>query len=396
MHSSTSRRHRRNWQRYVFVNLGVAIFTIFFIYKTSELNKNEWFYTKLRLSSRSATACTTGTAATTTDTTELPIGIEMEYLFPNTRVDTLDDDESSLGHLNAVQTALSRANLSSVVLVDDEEDETTAKKWQIYREHNGFELVSPVLSRMCSWQPILGFVMDAMARHGVGTHVLHTNFHASIDATGRSLSQIRDVYKNTMAVEKALDVIRDCPKRADHSFKSLSVRQQFDSLQHGYQALDACFLRDDWECMVEKTAEAVRYKLGQTEYYHIINVRFGWEEINVVVEDDEAKKNETKKNETTTQQQPNEWLYDGWRGWPVRIEFRGQRAQTDGKFVVAWVQLLHNLVQASYDGIVLDPVERTADQEWKAMFDELIRNDDLRHYLEEHRRQGGGEEGRTT
>lgn len=290
----------------------------------------------------------------------LVFGIELEYLFPNTTVYTLDDDDQARDRLSDVTDALKKVNITSIEFVNKimaRKSKTPAHAWKIVREWAGFELVSPPLTTL---QPVRA-AMSAMKEHGVGSHVLRTNFHTSIDATNQSMDQVRNLYKNFMAVEEALDTLRDCPQRADNNFKSLSVRQQFKTLQEGYSVLDSC--GDYFYCLVEK-AESVTAKEYDGDYIHQAHLRYDWKEL--------AK--EEGSGETR------------YAIWPKRLEFRGQQASTDAVFVTTWIKLIHNLVKSSFDGIVLEPKERTVDEAWNALFDELIRNDSVRASCEKRRR----------
>jgi hypothetical protein len=299
----------------------------------------------------------------------LRVGVEMEYLFPNTT--ELNDDDEAKDRLEAVQASMKQVGIESLVFTDKDKQPNSNEAWEIVREHGGFELVSPILTRL---QP-LKRAMQAMHHHSVGTDVMYTNFHTSIDATNRTFDQVRNVYKNFMAVEEVLDTLRDCEKQGDHSLKSLSIRKQFHTLKQGYVAVDAC-RTGDYDCLVE-TAEGVAYGCGDCNYYHLVNLRYDWEEINDVVEEDDDKPE--KK----------------YRMWPERLEFRGQRGNSNPDFVASWVLLLHNLVKASYDGIVLEPtftsIDRSEDQAWDDLFTHLIRNDQLRVHMQKYRGLNGND-----
>lgn len=274
-------------------------------------------------------------------------GIELEYLFPNTTVHTLDDDDDDVARdqLEAVTNALKKVHLTSIEYISKKKarGRTPAHAWKIVRNRAGFELVSPPLTALQSIEADL----SAMKKRGVGTYIIK--------------NQVRNVYKNFMAVEEALDMLRDCPQRADNSFKSLGIWQQLNTLQEGYSVLDSC--HDYFYCLVEK-AESVSEKHDGGDWYHLVNLRYDWEEL-----DNEDGSNETK-----------------YSIWPKRIEFRGQQASTDGVFVSSWVHLIHNMVKSSFDGIVLEPKERTVEEAWNVLFDKLIRNNSLGANCEKRRR----------
>jgi len=297
------------------------------------------------------------------DTLSLPFGVEMEYLFPNTTVSSVRHRDYAWDRMKEIQAALTAVNVSSEVFLSKTLSKVSnVSKWKIVREHTGFELVSPIYTSPEAIKPVL----DAMRSIRVQTHVTQTNLHVSIDATNRTVDDIRNVYKNFISAETALDEIRDFPQRANHSAKSLSLRQQFQSVSEAYEKLDGC--HEDFFCLWD-TAQTF-----ESPYFHLVDLRLDWKEL-------EQNNDNSTTNETAADKDAK------YNVWSERIEFRGQQSSLDTNFVSSWVWLMHNLVKSSFDGIVMPPQEQTVEEAWVALFHELIRDSKLGDYFEKRRSQ---------
>ena len=74
----------------------------------------------------------------------------------------------------------------------------------------------------------------------VKTHPKYTNIHTSVDASNATIHQIRNVFKNFICVEQALDDLRDPLQQASAYRKSMSIAQPFPGAPQAFSALDAC------------------------------------------------------------------------------------------------------------------------------------------------------------
>lgn len=207
----------------------------------------------------------------------------------------------------------------------------------IVSENGGFELVSPIGPTVDAVETVL----QAMQELKVGILSSESQLHVCIDARNKSLSQIRNVYKNFILVEKALDQVRHKDFRAGHSLKTASLANHMprDKL---LSQLDSC---NDIPCL--KAVAQPKPK----PFLYVMNLR--------------------------RQGPHNQREY-----YPSRIEFRGQQSPLDAKFILSWVRLLQKFVQSSFDGIQMSREKHTVDEAWTELFDKLIRDEDLGQYFD--------------
>ena len=60
-----------------------------------------------------------------------------------------------------------------------------------------------------------------------------------------------------------------------------------------------------------------------------------------------------------------------------RIEFRGCQSTFDSDLAIAWLNLGRSIVDASYAGTVLEPKERSREESWVSLFNEIVQDKEL-------------------
>lgn len=195
----------------------------------------------------------------------------------------------------------------------------------------GFEMVSPILSGK-EGLAIVGEIMEAMKDYQVELSK-NTDFHVHVDATGRTVEEVRNAWKNFIFFEDALDTFQPPNHRGNRNPWMQSIGAHFYSIQDAYNQLDQC---DSLDCL---------YELAQPETPMGARVH--------------------KLNMSP-------------HGDSMSLEFRGHHSTYSKDEAMNWVLLATNLVQKSFDGIVADPTKTfaTASAKAKYMFSLLFDPDD--------------------
>ena len=220
------------------------------------------------------------------------------------------------------------------VIIADRKTESLGS-WKMASERSGIEIASPLSPSYSQIQRLLAVV----GASGFVVHPELTIAHINIDARNRTVSQTRNVYKNIMAVEKALDQFR-YPRKTAVAGEAKSLVESFASVQEAYASMD------------NSTTFSSHIVLGDQE---------------------SVSKKKTHRRVTVglkLREREEEML-------PNTFEFRGLEASLDPAVAISWLELALKILSESYAGHVLAPVERTAEEAHDALFVELVRDKKL-------------------
>lgn len=274
-------------------------------------------------------------------------GLEIAFIFPMAIYDNLDIfDDQKTQKLWKLVNKLETVGIPAIV---GNRDTKSLSSWKLILERQGFEVASPLSP---SYDQIERLI-TVIKRAGCGAHPELGAMHINIDARGRTLQETANVYKNTMAVEQAFDLIRSPRRMSAVSGKAKSLIAEFNSsIQRGYASIDAS------ETYASQIALGIQQ--ADSELFH----RRKRYKVGLKIAQDE------KTNSTT----------------PQTFEFRGLEASLDPGVTVAWLKLATKFIAESYAGNVLPPIiNRTADEAWSALFGQLIQDDALEAFFRKRR-----------
>lgn len=229
------------------------------------------------------------------------------------------------------------------------------KAWKIQWERFGFEVASPIAPSFHDIELMMTVVRD----FGCFVHPELTSMHINIDARGRSLGEARNVYKNILAVEPALDHLRFTKKSTVLGGEANNMGEVFhNSLEEAYHSLDKS---SSFQSLIH---------LGQSYESEEVDTETG-----TVVEEQQVKYKvgmKLKANGTLTS--------------PKTFEFRGLETSFDPKVAISWLKLGIALIGTSYEGNVLEPLQRSDDETWSALFGNLVTDESLEQYFRYRRK----------
>jgi hypothetical protein len=215
-------------------------------------------------------------------------------------------------------------------------------KWKLQRERHGFEIASPLAPSFDEIRVVLSVLKD----FGCFVHPNFTAMHINIDAHDRSMMEMRNVYKNLIAVEGALDLLRFTNQSAKLGGAADGMVSRFNSTRQAYESLD------------DTTSFQSLLGLGLKES--------NMTKLHPMLRSSYKVGMRLKENGTL----------------PRTIEFRGLEASLDPSVPISWLKLCMRLIQMSYTGHVLQPLERSTSEAWSSLFEDLVHDHD--HVLQEY------------
>eukprot|EP00527_Entomoneis_sp_CCMP2396_P004627 CAMPEP_0198151966 /NCGR_PEP_ID=MMETSP1443-20131203/57885_1 /TAXON_ID=186043 /ORGANISM="Entomoneis sp., Strain CCMP2396" /LENGTH=347 /DNA_ID=CAMNT_0043817829 /DNA_START=172 /DNA_END=1212 /DNA_ORIENTATION=+ len=279
----------------------------------------------------------------------LHYGVEMAYLFPFELYQNVTDYDVLIARkenlLKEMAATLREAGVPARFF--EEVNKVSMNQWKLGLERSGFEVASPLSPPFEHIERLVKVMKD----FGCWVHPRFTLMHINVDARNRTVEETRNVYKNIISVEPALDMfrIRD-PFELGGRAKELGA--EFGSVQEAYASLDSS---ESFQSHIELG----KSKGSDEGYYCRHRYRVG------------LKLDEDEENE--------EMISDSF-------EFRLWQPSMDPAAPVAWIKLATSLVEASYSGHVLPPVKKTAEEAWSVLFNELVKDSSLEEFFLGHRK----------
>jgi len=264
----------------------------------------------------------------TEDLLPLNFGTEFEYIFPDSAL-SLSDDEK-IASLNAIM--VKHGVKARFYDYKASHEVGAVPQWKIVPDEslvNGFEVVSPPISDLNQVRSVL----NAMKDYGAQLSEV-TDFHVHVDATGKSVEQIRNVLKNFIMFEAVMDATQPPNHQGNSNVWMQSNSAHFVNPATAYTAFDEC---EDLACLYDTSQPAT----GLGPRVHKLN------------------------------------LAD--HGDSVTLEFRGHHGTLEASEVAAWVKMLNMFVQSSFGGKVAPLVTAAlpAMDRMNVFFDLLLNSDDM-------------------
>lgn len=278
-------------------------------------------------------------------TPNITYGIELAFLFPAAIYQNVSTKREWKDRKNELLYEIaSKLEQTGVPTKFFGKDEKQAKgdKWKYWRlktERGGFEAASPLSPR---FDEITKFVLTVRDHLYCLVHPQMNIMHINVDARNATLQQARNVYKNAMAVEPALELFS--PIDPYHlGGKAMPLSMNFSSVQQAYQSLDASdeFSKLIWLGLPNWNSDhwRIRYRVALK-----------------LSRDDHRI--------------------------PQAFEFR-ILGSSNPAVDIAWIKLATRLVEESYSGHVLEPKERSTEEAVAALFDELLNEPLLLEFFQE-------------
>ena len=165
-----------------------------------------------------------------------------------------------------------------------------------------------------------------------------TAFHINIDATNRSMEHVKNVYKNYIAVEEAIESFRSSTY-SNIPGDAVSLKKRFGpGVKQAYEELE----------------KPRHFPYPQFNYQTKADGSI--EKRRSVARSVLSLKMNSDTNKTRN------------------FEFRGIQGTHNFEVVWAWIQFARQFVAASYAGVVLEPKERTLEEQWDVLFNTLIQD----------------------
>jgi len=257
---------------------------------------------------------------------DLNFGIELEYIFPESALVQTDDQKI----VGLVEILKQHGVPGKFYGYEESHKVGITPQWKIVPDEsltNGFEIVSPPINNIDQVRKVL----DAMKKYG-STVSETTDFHVHVDATNRSVEEVRNVLKNFIVFESTMDLAQPTNHRGNSNVWMQSNSAHFDSPASAYSTFDEC---ETLQCLYFTNQPAT----GLGSRVHKLNLA----------------------------EHPNS----------VTLEFRGHHGTLESGEVASWVKFLTVFVRRSFEGVVADskagrmsPTDRMA-----YMFDLLLDND---------------------
>lgn len=240
----------------------------------------------------------------TQDNMPLTFGAEFEYIFPDSAL--LKSDDQKIADLNA---ALLQHGITGKFFDYKASHEVgLIPQWKIVPDEsltNGFEVVSPPIQDLNQVRAVL----NAMKEYGAKLSEV-TDFHVHVDATGRSVEEIRNVLKNFIMFESTMDITQPLNHQGNSNVWMQSNSAHFESVEAAYFAFDQC---DSLACLYQTSQP----ETGLGPRVHKLNLA----------------------------EHPGS----------VTLEFRGHHGTSEASEVAAWIKLLNKFVLHSFQGVVAHP-----------------------------------------
>jgi hypothetical protein len=281
----------------------------------------------------------------------LDYGVEMAYLFPAALYQNVTDHDELRTRkenlLKAMAVALQEAGVPARFFEEKKTD--SLHHWKLALERSGFEAASPLSPPFEHIERLVKVMKD----FGCWVHPKFTLMHINVDARGRTLEETRNVYKNVISVEPALDMFR-IRDPYELGGKAMELGAEFGSVQEAYESLDSS---ESFQSHIE---------LGKYQG-HVNDGRKIWRRRYRVGLKLEFNKKTRHGGISAT--------------IPKTFEFRAWQPSMDSAAPVAWIKLAISLVEASYSGHVLPPVKKTPEEAWSALFNELVEDSSLEEFF---------------
>lgn len=267
-------------------------------------------------------------AAQTSSSLPLAFGVEFEFIFP-TWTEALNAEQ----RFTAAALAIYQLGIASETFCSYADAHKQTEWWKVAPDISlvgpvgGFEVVSPILDGEGSVDQVEK-VMQGMTNFEA---ILSesTDFHVHVDATGRSVDEIRNVLKNFIYFEGALDYFQPPNHQAGNNPYTKSLSAHFDSPTMAYKLLDSC---TNIECLVDLVQSGAS---REDKRQHKLNLA------------------------------PH--------GDAMSIEFRGHHGTTDSKTATHWVRFTNLFVHGSFKGQVARPdAAVTVEDKLKQMFNMFL------------------------
>jgi hypothetical protein len=268
-----------------------------------------------------------GASAALLGDTHLPLsfGIELELRFPGSEAWTTSSDR--------LLEALNKTGVPATFAT--KEQNVTGHVWKLEQDASipgsGFEMVSPIDPPLEHLQNVWRTVMDA---HAFVDPI--TDFHVHVDVSNKTVGEVRNVYKNFVFAETALDMLHPFHHRGNVNEWLQSLSSNFDSRAEA--ELDAC---DTYLCL--RNAMQGR---KTNEFYEMRRYK-----LNLIIGEED--------------------------GLPSNFEFRGHHSTLDVEAALDWIYLTNVFVARSCDGLLLSKDEREEEEMYGELFDMLLQDKDL-------------------
>ena len=264
---------------------------------------------------------------------DLSYGLEMAFLFPeeaNTRNETM-----KIKFLKDLAKALEAGGVPVTSLESRNTNGASPNQWKLVPERSGFEAVSPITPPFRHIKCLLEIIKD----HKCHVDPKLTMMHINIDARGRSLEETGNVYKNALSVEQALDIFH-INDPAGEAGKAMKLRAEFSTTREAYETLN---MSRSFESLISLGLSS-RGRRGPKAWW--------------------------KRRDRVG-------LRLSRKGAPKSFEFRGCQSTFDSDLAIAWLNLGRSIVDASYAGTVLEPKERSREESWVSLFNEIVQDKEL-------------------
>jgi hypothetical protein len=268
-----------------------------------------------------------GASAALLGDTNLPLsfGIELELRFPGSE-DWTTSSERLLKALNKTGVPATFAT---------KEQNFTGHVWKLEQDesipNSGFEMVSPIDPPLEHIQHVWRTVMNA---HAFVDPI--TDFHVHVDVSNKTVGEVRNVYKNFVFAETALDMLHPFHHRGNVNEWLQSLSSSFDSRVEA--ELNAC---DTYFCL-----RNAMQGHKTNEFYEMRRYK-----LNLIIGEED--------------------------GLPSNFEFRGHHSTLDVEAALDWIYLTNVFVARSCDGLLLSADKREEEEMYGELFGVLLQDQGL-------------------
>jgi hypothetical protein len=174
-------------------------------------------------------------------------------------------------------------NAAGVICHVERYGHTTPRDWKVVTDasingHNGFEVVSPILSGD-EGKTEVRKVMDALTAAGAKVNK-SCGLHVHIGAVDFTMTEFANIAKNYLVFEDFFDAIMPASRRADANIYIKSLRAKFGDYSHaaarrGMAAVSACrTINEIIRCLNGADSSSRYYKLNLTAFWRHRTIEF--------------------------------------------------------------------------------------------------------------------------